>query len=88
MSCERPFAAEARAQTAEWLARRARIGPLLEARRVSELRALSEVESARVAVELLWPMVPPGHGDDGEASAHSMTSCVVWRNAHDTTAAG
>ena len=42
------------------------MGPLLEARRVSELRQLTEVESARIAVELLWPMVPPGPGDDGE----------------------
>ena len=66
MSPQRPFDAEARAQTAEWLARWARMGPILEARRVSELRARSEAESARVAVELLWPMVPPGHGDDGE----------------------
>lgn len=66
MSSQRPFDAEARAQTAEWLAGWARMGPILEARRVSELRELSEAESARIAVELLWPMVPPSHGDDGE----------------------
>lgn len=52
--------------TAEWLEGWARVGPLLEARRVSELRQLSAVESARIAVELLWPMVPPGPGDGGE----------------------
>jgi len=61
-----PFDAEARAQTAEWLNAWTRIGPLLEARRVSELRQLTEAESARIAVELLWPMVPAGSGDDGE----------------------
>ena len=61
-----PFDAKARAQTAEWLAEWARLGPILEARRVSALRELSETESARVAIELFWPMVPPSHGDDGE----------------------
>lgn len=61
-----PFDAEARAQTAEWLKAWTRIGPLLEARRVSELRQLTEAESARIAVELLWPMVPDGSGDAGE----------------------
>ncbi|MBI3494193.1 MAG: hypothetical protein HY047_20800 [Acidobacteria bacterium] len=66
MSSVRPFDAEARAQTAEWLAAWARMGPILEARRVSELRQLTEADSARIAVELLWPLVPAGHGDDGE----------------------
>lgn len=66
MSSVRPFDAEARARTAEWLEGWARTGPLLEARRVEELRQLTGAESARIAVELLWPMVPPGPGDDGE----------------------
>ena len=29
------------------------------------LRQLTGAESARIAAELLWPMVPPGPGDDG-----------------------
>ncbi|MSO36029.1 MAG: hypothetical protein EXQ50_12900 [Acidobacteria bacterium] len=62
---ERPFDAGARAQTAEWLKNWARVGPLLESRRVVELRQLTSAEAARVAVELLWPMVPRGPGDDG-----------------------
>ena len=66
MSSARPFDAEARAETAEWLSNWARLGPILEARRVSELRQLTDVESARIAVELLWPMVAPGPGDNGE----------------------
>jgi hypothetical protein len=65
MTPERPFDAGARAQTAEWLKHWARVGPLLESRRVAELRQLTAAEGARVAVELLWPMVPPGPGDDG-----------------------
>ena len=65
MSSVPPFDAEARAGTAEWLANWARTGPRLEARRVAELRQLTGAESARIAVELLWPMVPPGPGDDG-----------------------
>ena len=35
MSTVRPFDAEARAKTAEWLNSWARLGPILEARRVS-----------------------------------------------------
>ena len=65
MRSVRPFDAQARAETMEWLASWARMGPLLEARRVAELRQLTGAESARIAVELLWPMVPPGPGDDG-----------------------
>ena len=66
MSGAKSFDAEARAETAEWLRGWARTGPILEARRVSELQQLTDVESARLAVEVLWPMVSPGHGDDGE----------------------
>lgn len=66
MAPVRSFDAEARAETEEWLKGWARVGPILEARRVSELRQLTDAESARIAVDLLWPMVPPGPGDDGE----------------------
>lgn len=65
MAEPRPFDADARAKTAEWLAHWARVGPLLEAQRVAELRQLTSAESARIAVELLWPAVPPGPGDAG-----------------------
>lgn len=65
MSAAPPFDAQARADTARWLAQWARTGPLLEERRVAELRQLTGAEAARIAVELLWPMVPPGPGDDG-----------------------
>jgi hypothetical protein len=66
MSALRVFDDEARAETAAWLENWARVGPQLEARRVSELRQLTDSESARIAVELLWPMVTPGPGDRGE----------------------
>ena len=65
MSAAPPFDAQARAETAQWLANWARTGPRLEARRVAELRQLTSADAARIAVELLWPMVPPGPGDDG-----------------------
>jgi hypothetical protein len=65
MSAMRPFDAQARAETAQWLDQWARTGPLLEARRVAELRQLTSADAARIAVELLWPIVPPGPGDDG-----------------------
>lgn len=47
MSSVRPFDAEARAETTEWLESWARMGPLLEVRRVSALRQLTGAESAR-----------------------------------------
>ena len=65
MGSVQPFDAEARAETAKWLESWSRVGPILEARRVAELRQLTSAEAARIAVELLWPMVPPGPGDDG-----------------------
>lgn len=69
MSAVPPFDAQARAETAQWLENWARTGPLLEARRVAELRQLTSADAARIAVELLWPMVPPGPGDDGAGLA-------------------
>ena len=65
MSAVPLFDARARAETAQWLEHWARTGPLLEARRVAELQQLTSAEAARIAVELLWPMVPPSPGDDG-----------------------
>jgi hypothetical protein len=69
MSAVPPFDARARAETAQWLEDWARTGPLLEARRVAELRQLTSADAARIALELLWPMVPPGPGDGGAGLA-------------------
>lgn len=66
MNPEGAFDAEARAATAEWLRYWARVGPLLAQRRTTELRQLTEEESARIAVDLLWPMAQPGSGDGGK----------------------
>lgn len=65
MRSVRPFDAEARALTARWLESWARNGPLLESHRVAELRQLTDEESARIAVDLVWPMAAPGPGDGG-----------------------
>ena len=53
MGAAPPFDAQARAETALWLEHWARTGPLLEARRVAELRQLTGADAARIAVELL-----------------------------------
>jgi len=66
VSASRPYDAATRAATAEWLATWAHNGPLLEARRVAELRRLTDSDSARVAVEFVWPMAHVGPGDNGE----------------------
>ena len=58
-----------RAQLGQWLATWQRMGPILEAERTAELQALTEVEAARIAVELVWPMGTLGDhrgGDDAE----------------------
>lgn len=82
MAGGRPFDAKARADTAAWLAHWARVGPILEERRASELRLLTEEEAARIAVELLWPMVPPGPGDDGAGllAMRSVLRCLAERS--------
>lgn len=49
----------------DWVDHWKRVGPALEAERVSRLRELDESESARIAVELLWPLAGIG-GDSGE----------------------
>ncbi len=87
MGFQRPFDAEARAQAAEWLAAWTPMGPILAARRVAELRELTEADSARIAVELLWPMVPPSPGDAVRACARSRLSCGVLPSARDPTPA-
>lgn len=69
MSTLPPYDAQARAETAQWLQNWERVGPLLEAQRVAELRQLTSADAARIAVELVWPMVPPGRGDDGAGLA-------------------
>lgn len=81
MSDSRPFDAVARAETAEWLRGWARTGPLLEARRVAALQQLTDADSARIAVEVLWPMVSPGHGDAGEGliAIHDVLSRLATR---------
>jgi len=59
------FDARARAQTARWLQEWDRRGQLLDDHRVAELRVLTEDESARIAVALLWSAHEVGRGDDG-----------------------
>lgn len=69
---ERPFDDKARAQMKEWVDNWKRVGPILEAERVAELRGLSETESARIAVELVWPMGTLGDHRGGDDAAGLM----------------
>ena len=61
----RRFTEAERELTRRWLNQWKTAGPALEAERVARLRELDESEAARIAVELLWPMTPPGGGDGG-----------------------
>jgi hypothetical protein len=61
-----PFDAEARRATAQWLALWARNGRELDARRVEDLRMLTDASAARIAVDVVWPMAPLAPGDAGE----------------------
>jgi hypothetical protein len=65
MGQARPFDEDARRATARWLESWSRMAPLLEARRVAELRQLTDESAARIAVDLVWPLAPTGPGDDG-----------------------
>ncbi len=49
-----------------WLDNWKRVGPILGAERVANLRKMDETESARIAVASLWPMARVGAGDSGE----------------------
>ena len=46
----------------EWRIR----GEALDRERLERLRALDEIEAARIACELLWPMARIGGGDSAE----------------------
>lgn len=53
-----------REQMRQWLATWQRVGPLLDEERAARIRALSDAEAARVALDL-WQFARPGGGDDG-----------------------
>jgi hypothetical protein len=65
MAVDLPYDDHARAQMKQWVDNWKRVGPLLEERRVDELRRLTEVEAARIATEFLWTDQPAGGGDRG-----------------------
>lgn len=56
---------EEREQTRRWLDNWRRVGPLLEAERMADVRALTDAEAADIACEL-WRLARPDAGDDGE----------------------
>jgi hypothetical protein len=58
-----------RADMRRWLDTWKRVGPILDAERVANLRKMDEAESARIAVASLWPMARVGAGDWGEGLA-------------------
>jgi hypothetical protein len=58
--------ADTRVQMKRWVDTWTVAGPMLEDVRVRGLRALTEAEAGRIACDLLWPMVPPGGGDDAD----------------------
>ena len=63
-----PPDADVRAQMRRWLDNWKRMGPGLEAERITRLQQLDDVESARIAREIVWPMGTLGDhrgGDDG-----------------------
>ena len=61
-----PLDEAGRAGMKQWLDQWKQAGPILEAERVANLRKLDDPESARIAVELLWPLARVGLGDAGE----------------------
>ncbi|MBA3638090.1 MAG: hypothetical protein M3541_22785 [Acidobacteriota bacterium] len=54
-----------REQMRQWLATWQRAGPLLDQERAQRVRALTDTDAARMALDL-WGFAQPGRGDDGE----------------------
>ena len=61
-----PVDAKARAQMKQWLDNWQRVGPILEAERLDQLRRLDDEESARIARDLVWPMGTLGDDRGGD----------------------
>jgi hypothetical protein len=64
-----PLDAEGLAQMKRWLEHWTRLGPLLEAERIEGLRRLDDVEAARIARDLVWPMATLGDHRGGDDAA-------------------
>lgn len=60
-----PLSAEERSQMRQWLDNWRVTGPVLEQERVARIRALSDADAARMALDL-WEFARPEGGDDGE----------------------
>ena len=73
---------EERAQTKRWLENWKRVGPLLDAERWAGLRAMTDGQRARAALDLLslWQADVPG--DDGEALVRVQRAFALWRKKH------
>jgi hypothetical protein len=61
----RPLTDDERAQGHRWLENWRIVGAILEEERTERLRALTNADAARTAVDL-WRFARPGSGDDGE----------------------
>jgi hypothetical protein len=60
-----PLTDDERAQGRVWLENWRVVGAILEEERAERLRALTDTDAARIAVDL-WRFARPGAGDDGE----------------------
>ncbi len=65
ISTRRPLTDDERAQGRRWLENWRIVGAILEEERAEGLRALTDADAARTAVDL-WRFARPGSGDDGE----------------------
>lgn len=61
----RPLDELERTQMRQWLANWQAAAPLLDQERAERIRALSDADAARIALDL-WALARPDGGDDGE----------------------
>jgi hypothetical protein len=72
-----PLTDDEHAQMRRWLETWRRAGPILELERIDRMRALTELDAARIACDL-WRLARPGGGDDAEGL---LPLKVALRNA-------
>jgi hypothetical protein len=76
-----PLDAEGRAQMKRWLDQWKRSGTVLDAQRLEELRGLDDIEAARIACDIVWPMGTLGDPGGDDAAGIVPMQAVLWKLA-------
>ena len=75
---------EERALTRRWLEHWQKVGPILEAERMAGLRARTDTDGARAALDL-WRLARPGGGDDAAGLLSIKRQGRAWTRPASAT---